>query len=62
MKGNEEMATCKHIFITDVFLRWAARKSESVNSDGKKTITMWVHISDENEEGKVYKKTGRSLQ
>jgi fructooligosaccharide transport system substrate-binding protein len=39
-----------------MFAAVGCSKSESVNSDGKKTITMWVHISDENEEGKVYKK------
>ncbi|PAK39674.1 ABC transporter substrate-binding protein [Peribacillus simplex] len=39
-----------------MFVAVGCSKSESVNSDGKKTITMWVHISDENEEGKVYKK------
>ncbi|WP_148359562.1 ABC transporter substrate-binding protein [Peribacillus simplex] len=39
-----------------MFAAVGCSKSESVNSDGKKTITMWVHISDDNEEGKVYKK------
>ncbi|MFQ6581559.1 ABC transporter substrate-binding protein [Priestia megaterium] len=31
-------------------------KGKSVNSDGKQMITMWVHVSDDSEEGKVYKK------
>ncbi|MEK1831192.1 hypothetical protein AAAC51_26000 [Priestia megaterium] len=30
-------------------------KGKSVNSDGKQMITMWVHVSDDSEEGKVYK-------
>lgn len=39
-----------------MFAVWGCNKNESVNSGGKKTISMWVHVSDDNEEGKVYKK------
>ncbi|NLS40485.1 sugar ABC transporter substrate-binding protein [Bacillus subtilis] len=35
---------------------WGCNKSESANSGGKKMISMWVHVSDDNEEGKIYKK------
>jgi len=31
-------------------------KGKSVSSDGKQMVTMWVHVSDDSEEGKVYKK------
>lgn len=39
-----------------MFAVWGCNKNESANSGGKKTISMWVHVSDDNEEGKVYKK------
>ena len=51
----EEMAIVS-IALLLMFAAVGCSKNESVNSDGKKTITMWVHVSDENEEGKVYKK------
>ncbi|OLP66244.1 hypothetical protein BACPU_05460 [Bacillus pumilus] len=38
-----------------IFAAVGCSKNQSVNSDGKKTITMWVHVSDDSEEGKVYK-------
>ncbi|KWW22455.1 sugar ABC transporter substrate-binding protein [Peribacillus simplex] len=39
-----------------MFAAVGCSNSESVDGDGKKKITMWVHVSDDNEEGKVYKK------
>ncbi|MBT2572791.1 sugar ABC transporter substrate-binding protein [Bacillus sp. ISL-51] len=35
---------------------WGCSKSESANSGGKKALTIWAHVSDDNEEGKVYQK------
>ncbi|KYC74626.1 putative ABC transporter substrate-binding protein YesO [Bacillus licheniformis] len=39
-----------------MFAMWGCSNSKSANSQDGKTLTMWVHVSDDSEEGKVYQK------
>lgn len=39
-----------------MFAMWGCNNSKSANSQDGKTLTMWVHVSDDSEEGKVYQK------
>ncbi|TWM34252.1 putative ABC transporter substrate-binding protein YesO [Bacillus paralicheniformis] len=39
-----------------MFAMWGCSNSKSANSQDGKTLTVWVHVSDDSEEGKVYKK------
>ncbi|MSN98455.1 sugar ABC transporter substrate-binding protein [Bacillus paralicheniformis] len=39
-----------------MFAMWGCSNSKSANSQDGKTLTVWVHVSDDSEEGKVYQK------
>ncbi|MCB6218276.1 ABC transporter substrate-binding protein [Bacillus paralicheniformis] len=39
-----------------MFAMWGCSNSKSANSQDGKMLTMWVHVSDDSEEGKVYQK------
>lgn len=39
-----------------MFAMWGCSNSKSANSQDGKTLTMWVHVSDDSKEGKVYQK------